>query len=283
MSLNPNHPDWNIPSKRRKNLLENIEYPDFDNTAVMTIVSGAYQWYIPLFAKYACAAYPDSDIVIYVRGKCSVPDDLWGEAEVIEIFNDGLTSDGYTTAAMRYLFCDDAMMGYEFILITDIDVMHFKEDPDMWHQRYVMLKEYNLECYGNLPSRNDRHVQFPGIHMVTRDWWSRTKKSREQELKDLKTNKPQKDYDEIMIGQIIKNSGLNIADSLNAGIDHGEHFGRVRNRVNMSRPVEPQTAKHQLFVKDMLNDEEFIELALIASRHIPELPIMLKTYKESLR
>lgn len=309
----PDHPDWNVPSKRNKYLqllqtqagmrgetvqakpvppvipvpvAETVkplppskrnrmlaEITNEGRMCMTTIVSGDYQWYIPLWTYCARKAYPDHDVKVFVRGKCILPQEFMRDVVKIKLAPNH--DDGYTTAALRFVWGDEYLAGYDYCLISDIDLLHRKEVPPLIDQRMMDLRAYELECYSNyVSSIHQGDPRMPGVHFVTKDWWKRTAKVRKAYLKTLvEKGSPSWEYDETMIYKICKESGLNIQDKeQKLWCKHGVHLGDWRRRINNGDKTHPATTAHdQLQIVDLLNSDEFKKLLILCGQHIPTL------------
>lgn len=317
----PDHPDWNVPSKRNKYLAllqtqagmrgevvvqkptppvvpvpvaevvrpiapskRNRMLAEITNEGRMcmtTIVSGDYQWYIPLWTYCAHKAYPDHDVKVFVRGKCVLPEKYM--KDVVKIRIAPKHEDGYTTAALRFVWGDDYLSGYEYCLISDIDLLHRKEVPPLVDQRMMDLRAYDLECYSNyVSSIHEGDPRMPGVHFVTKDWWKRTAAVRKKYLTQLVNGgSPSWEFDETMIYKICKESGLNIQDKeQKLWCMHGLHLGDVRRRIRQgTKNSVPLTAHDQLFVVELLNDPEFKNLIEDCGQHIDTLKQTFQIYR----
>jgi len=81
----PDHPDWNMPSKKNRYFLEKryktlekktalltdeyVPPPKPPKVCISTTVSGPYQWYVPLFLDRILKEYPEYDPIIILRGE----------------------------------------------------------------------------------------------------------------------------------------------------------------------------------------------------------------------
>jgi len=262
----PMHPDWKMPSKRNRWFREQAgEIGTDGKLCVFTVVSGDYQWYAPLFVYQAQRAYPDADIKILLRGERTLHSDLMGCVAEIDA---GEYSDrwhervpGWTTAALRFAHFDSLLADYDYVLITDVDMMHRAETPSMVEQRLVDMLQHELRCYSNYVSSNvDGGPRLPGVHFVTREWWPARAEARACELDSLRRHGARSYcHDELMLYRIARDSGLPVQDKkLNLWGMHGLHLGDIRQHIT-EIPQVPD-AHNQVHMIEMLRDREFMGL-----------------------
>lgn len=239
-----------------------------NNFCIATIVSGLYEWYIPLFVDRITKEYPEYPVKIFNRNK----EDLFYWLEY--------SLSGATTAALRFVEMEEQLMEYDYVLITDIDVMIMREEPTLLERRLHRMRKYGLNCYDNhISVINGDNSKMPGMHFVTKDWWDKTRKARREYAEILKNHIIQKDFDELMLYQIIKKSGLPIQDKKPmAGTEHGWHLGAYRN--NPSRLTrQPLPGYVSNYVNKLRSDKEFIRLMEESSKHLKELRILVDYLK----
>lgn len=170
---------------------------------VFTTATGEYCALRPLFEYLVKDAYPDYDV------------------KVLE-----MDVDPHRARCMRYLW-DGGLRDYDFVLITDVDILMGVENPDpvTQHMRSITLR--GTECYDNHVTGDE--ARMPGIHFVTRNWWDRTQLAREQESSNLEGANLNYWYDERMLYRLVANSGLPLppADP-DPEHHHGFHIGTYR-------------------------------------------------------
>ena len=258
-----------LPPSKRNKLLQAIPNPG--TCCIATVVSGDYQWYIPLFIDRAVKAYPEYQIRIYTRGQI----DPWfftkyKEILVHDVFQE-YPQDGFTTAALRFVFCDDEIKKFDYVLITDIDIMLMRETPSLVDQHMLDLRSNGLECYSNYATNHDKGG-MPGVHFVTKDWWKRTEEARNEYDSHLKQFGSEGFwYDEWMIHQIVVESGLPVQDKrTNLWCHHGVHLGDYRRRIeNRMGGNNIPPADQQKCILDMLEDPVFMNTAYSCGNRYP--------------
>jgi len=237
---------------------------------VTTIVSGIYQWYIPLFLYCLKKAIPTASPLIYTRGPCILPD-LWKNL-CIEI-PDEYHGEGYTTAALRFVHSDPQLEAFDFVYITDIDILMKPEKIALVDQHVRTMKKHELECYDNYVSTNSTtEKKVPGVHFVTKDWWPRTAGAREKyRLLLKKTGATSWEFDELMLYCIISESGLQEPPKLpNLWAHHGVHLGDWRRQIEQKRLSKNRMqADLYCFVQELMADRQFVDIMKACSSQLP--------------
>jgi hypothetical protein len=237
---------------------------------VTTIVSGNYQWYIPIFLYSLKMAVRDAEARIYVRGPCILPD-VWKKT-CIEL-PDEYKREGYNTAALRFCYSDPELEQFDYCLITDIDIMMQFESIHPVDQHMRSLMKNNLECYDNYISTNGADgKRVPGVHFVTKAWWARTAAARDRHRAVLREEEIKEyDYDERMLYRIIHESGLPEPPKLpNLWAHHGVHLGDWRRDVESKRFKKTRMqADNYLWIKTLLSDRAFLSVMKGCSAQLP--------------
>jgi len=121
-------------------------------TLITTTVDKAYQAYIPLFVHCIRTAYPTSDyhIKLFLRDPC--PYDV--DAELVPMF-ENFPRYKYNTIALRFVVPPENYEGYDYIYVTDIDMLMMWENVpfDLFHEQEMMKTGL---CYSN-STRNKQH------------------------------------------------------------------------------------------------------------------------------
>jgi hypothetical protein len=306
----PSHPDWKVPSKQAKykllikelregtqlpkptpqqaqkqvpvqhNAVEklppskrNAMYNDISytgKTIVYTICSGKYQWYAPLFVHSLKTEYPEYDVAVYLLGNCELPEDLMESVYPIKLKDFQVTP--YNTATLRFCWTPPCASEYDYFLISDVDMLHYREEPDLVNQRMRDLNMFGLDCYSNFVSSIDcGEPRMPGIHFVTKEWWGKTMIPRVRYLREI-TKHPVDSwsFDERMIHKIVAESGLRIQDQeKRLWMNHGTHLGDARRQLQDNRPVQLKNAFKAQHIKKLLSDERFLRLLELTYEHLP--------------
>lgn len=230
-------------------------------TLITTVIDKTYMCYVPLFV-YGCNKYhPECDVRIYSCGDiCHCIAKEYGVEKMSEALNTG-----YDVAAMRFVFEREEFKNYDYILITDIDILMGKDD--FVKSRIEFMDRFGLECYSNSPSqsKNDELI-FPGVHFVTPKWFELTKAARRTFECTLPYMHSGDGFDEKVLGIIVKNSGLKyVSDTCGVMSCHGFHLGQVRKNKAINR----HSLNNLQVACDYINDPEF--MALIT----PDMPNVL--------
>lgn len=301
----PGHPEWKIPSKRNRYLMAighlPIKQPEmpvkpievkptiqkvsqsqlkrdlmlkkrFGSVCIFTSVSGNYQWYIPLFLNRIRKEYPEYEARVVLRGRMNLPPTLREGIENRE--RDKYPPDGYTTAALRYVEYQDVLENYDFVLITDVDMLIKREDPNLVNQHAAYMEINGLECYENyVSSIYNGSPRLPGIHFVTKAWWNRTLAAREKYARDLQLRGSHDwAWDEVMLGKVVSESGLRLYDAgQNLWANHGIHLGDWRRNLKKKQAVHAIPAPQKNYIQKMVADADFMELVGQCGRHLEGL------------
>jgi len=249
--------------------------------AIMTIVSGDYQWYLPLWFYCIQKELEGAVPIAYVRGALdpALPckDLVTTNSEL-----DPYPTDGYTTAALRFLHDDHKLRQYDYCLITDCDMLMMKEDPNLVNQHMRACCRYGLGCYHNYVSQwVEGQPRVPGVHFVTRHWWDRTAEARAAWAKDLQIRGAHSwEWDELMLGKIINQSGLTRPPEEPAlWAHHGVHLGDYRRRLENKTPGRHPHAAHQEFIRRFLADPDFMALVDVCAPHLKLLYETINLFK----
>lgn len=277
-----------LPPSKRNKYFANLGTPPGD-CCVFTMVSGKYQWYIPLFHYFLSKAYPEYDIRIYVRGEIEIPPSLFYR-DIIPMNPKSVVQDypidGYTTAAMRFVHEDDALRSYDYVHFQDIDMLILREDPPIVDQHWRSMMANGLQCYDNYVSSHVIHEgaecpRLPGVHFVTRDWWDITREARQKYAAQLAVEgSPAWYWDEVMLAKIVIESGLPVQDKrLNLWAHHGIHLGDYRRRQGTKEVIGHVEASHTVLMSEILRDQRALELFRMCGEHIPSLMPTLEVFR----
>lgn len=251
----PEHPDWRSPSKRNK--LHNIRVYT-GSLCIFTIASGHYQWYLPLWFDRIEKELPQAKPLAYVRGDIELPEP-WKSKCLKDPVLDTFPMDGNTTAALRYVYSNRQIESYDYTLITDCDMLLMAEQPDLINQHMRAMARSGLQCYDNyVYTLNGGSPVVPGVHFVTKDWWECTRRVRglkQQELSQF--GSLVKGYDEIMLGRIIKESGLPFSYESRLWAHHGLHLGDWRLRLKHNVLCQQPDAPMRNFINRILSEPGF--------------------------
>jgi hypothetical protein len=223
---------------------------------IFTVAGGPYQNWAPLFVAMAKEAYPEADVKVLVPGEMTIPEtpDIISVGSVLPIGHPLLC------ASLRFLICPEWITGYDYVLITDADMMIVREEPGIVSQHMMSMELNGTECYDNWLMAPGR---MPGIHFVTREWWGITDSARRKETgmlvnPDVVLNIQPAD-DERVLHRIVTNSGLPPAPATaHTWTNHGIHLGAHRKYNGMSLQL---TALEQSAAIKMVKYEDEISVA----------------------
>lgn len=274
----PHHPDWRSKSKRNKYQLYLDELNGATEKpvklAVMTVINEKYRWYEPMFRYCLKMEIPDVPAIIYGNGFSAdgiVP--LPAELK--------LPTDGYTTAASRFVFSATEIEAFDAILITDIDILMMGEPTTIQTQHARSMKVNNLRCYDNYISGVvEGYERAPGVHYVTKDWWEATRTVRARYAKELMDNGSRAWWwDEVMLLRIIRESGLPEPPKVpNMWALHGVHLGDWRRRLKHRLGAPATDAIKQNFIKKLMADQDFVFIAKECAEHLEGMKETLEAW-----
>jgi len=230
------HPDWNIPSKQeRYRLMLKEIYPE-KQTEKRACIAAFYdekmKSYVKMFEYCAKKAYPEYDVKTF---------DI-----------SGMNKD--KAPAVRFLYySSDCLKKYDYVLLTDIDILFMREDPGFVEQHVDCMNKFGLKCYNNYVIDN----RMIGVHFITKDWWDATRTARQEEL-EIISNIPEisKTYDEEMLLRIVQKSGLPTQNTqVNLWSEHGIHLGKYRKRFTDSLP-----SQQSILFNNLMNDSKFLSI-----------------------
>jgi hypothetical protein len=277
----PSHPDWNMNSKQ--NRLHRIKVYT-GSFCIFTIVSGKYQWYLPMWFDRIEKELPEAKTMVYVRGNMELPDP-WRSKCLVDQNLDEFRMDGYTTAALRFVYSNPELEAFDYVLVTDCDMLMRKETPDLINQHMRSMMRTGLQCYDNYISGRGAggRPKVPGVNFVTREWWERTRSARETHRNNLlKNGSTSWEWDEIMLGWIIEMSKLPISEELRLWAHHGIHLGDWRRRLNTKVKFQMPDAPTQNQILDMLQDNEFMKIVDMCKDKLEQLEETFEIFKKAV-
>lgn len=214
------------------------------SAAIFTVVDDVYEPFGPIF-RYCCKkAYPEYDCYIRYLGRVKP----FHAACCRFLWSGSLYS--YTeNSTLR----KDILSDYDYVLITDADILIRRESPDFVAQHLNHMKFNNLKYYDNC----DHGDHMPGVHFVTREWWDVTRTAREKYLKIIETKELHEGDDEIIIKNIVTESNLTVSKHPILWAIHGIHLGRFRNKGINAVRFQPNEFE---FIDSLLGDNVFMDL-----------------------
>jgi hypothetical protein len=235
--------------------------------AITTIVSGQYQWYLPLWFYCIEKELPSATPIAYIRGYIEpIPYKIGANSKLSagnKILNSTDRFGPYTTAALRFTYDDEELRQYDYVLITDCDILMQSETPSLINQHVRACYKNELGCYHNyISARTPAGPKVPGVHFVTKQWWDKTKDVRAIYQKRLLTTGAETwDFDELMLYKIIKESGLpEPPKDYCIWAHHGIHLGDYRRRINNKMPGPPPHGAQLAQMRRLMADKEFMAL-----------------------
>lgn len=246
-----------------------------------------YSPYLPIFLHSATRAWPDTDIAVITVGvDPTIPKNPRVHIVQIDEHCRGMSESGWNTAALRFLVCPELFLDYDFILFTDIDMLLFPEKIPLQDQHAHHMKKDGTLCYENwVMSWHDSIPRLLGIHFITRTWWERTASARAYELEQLRKAPANVAwYDEIMLGRIVKKSGLPYPpDAPKMWRHHGVHIGEWRiHKVHKSFKVNPSVFE-KLHIRSLLDSEEFMAIAKESAKKMPFIGDVVRSWPSLFR
>jgi hypothetical protein len=239
---------------------------------IYAVVEGRYKNYADLF-KFCCKrAYSQYDVQVE-EIKTPLPN-----------------------GAACWRFCT-TIPGYQYVYITDIDMMICPEKPTLLEYHLKEIAETGL-CYSNTPRWKEPMAEnrMTGLHFVTSQWWGVTERERFFNAENVMHGKigNLKCDDELMLMRIIKGSGLPVAARRPlVQRHHGIHLGvlrdykketlqRLRNAVMWRVGVEKAVYWLGL-IKEPGYQEIYKKLAHTDSQIIQELKLLEKYCRQIAR
>jgi len=216
------------PAHRNRLLLEefNRDRPE-DRMAICAFVSPEYEHFVPDWVDCINRAYPQYEAVVIQA------DD----------------TDKNRMAALRFIDGEEVLSQYEYVLITDVDILIMKESPSILYQHLLWMKKHDLGCYSNTIVDN---IRFCGVHFLTKAWWDKTRAARDKYRQELKTSGCIWGDDEKILARIIIESGLNLTKEQMLWNHHGIHLGAYKRAETYNL-----NANQTLFLEEYLKRKGF--------------------------
>jgi len=235
---------------------------------ISTVVDENYQYYIPLFVLCLSTNYPEYDIKLFTHGviKPEVKKAIQiagGNCELIPGVFDGWKKHKYSPISWRFLVPPKYYEGYEFVYITDIDMMIIKEKVSLLKFHKFEMVESGL-CYSN-SLRNAKHwngrKSLTGLHFFGRKWLVKTEKARKHYAEMVKkgVRGAKREYDGNMLYKMAKMSGLKLPGKKSLikrhhGIHLGGNYRLFSSKYKILKRIDRAKCKKWLKLK---NTEEY--------------------------
>lgn len=185
---------------------------------ITTVIDGQYMDWKPLFEFCLKRAYPEYDYQIFWRGRGPFK---------------GFPKMKYNTIAMRFVIPKEEFKGYDYVYITDIDMMIMREKPSLVDFHLDEMKQTRM-CYSN-SLRNPGHYagnrSLTGLHFCAYEWFEKVEKLQRYYFDLLKRGLVglYREYDGVMLYRMALNAGLGIPGKYPlTDRHHGIHMGNFR-------------------------------------------------------
>jgi hypothetical protein len=166
---------------------------------------------------------------------------------------------------MRFIYRSPWFDLFDYVLITDIDILLMQEEPDITHAHHASMRRNKLEKYDNYAVNDNGIMRCPGVHFVTKEWWAATEKARESAEAELMAQNfiSSPGHDERMLYKIITSSHLTPPPLVpNTGNYHGVHLGDIRKSAReYEAGAKKLHAVEGMFLKSLKKDKTFMETA----------------------
>jgi hypothetical protein len=219
---------------------------------ILTVYDQRYSDYAKLFEYCAKKAYPEYDVRAIGRSEIE---------KEYGVFPDNKA----TTSTMRFCLPDSYYAGYDYVLITDVDMLIYRETMPI-HEQHLAVMVHTGYPYENLAVPIQGHgYRMPGILFASEAWFDRTSNSRAALFASLKDPQSATYYeaDEVALYKLCEPFGYT-----RKGTEkwrwHGIHMGKYCRRPGKSRrmsiSIQELTQIHMF-----LEDDGFIELVATAN------------------
>lgn len=200
---------------------------------ISTVVDKEYMAYLPLFVHCCNKVYPNYHIRLFMRDPCPYDLKSWKlKYELIPMFED-YPRYKYASIALRFAIDKKYYADFDYIYITDIDMMIMRESRDIEYFHVMEMQQTGL-CYSN-SLRNANHYEgtlsLTGLHFATKKWFLKTNNIVEEYriLFEKGIIGLYREYDGVMLYRIVTRSGLMLPLKYKlASRHHGIHLGNFR-------------------------------------------------------
>jgi hypothetical protein len=204
---------------------------------ISTVVDRKYQYYIPLFVLSLKHSYPEYSIKLFTHGRMS-PEVMEAleivdhdKCELVPGLFRGWKKSEYAPISWRFLVHPDHYAEFNYVYITDIDMMITKERVPLYsfHRREMKAKKM---CYSN-SKRHRKHWKgsksLSGLHFCNQKWFEKTEKARshfEKLVKKGAKGTTKREYDGYMLYRMVIKSKLKMCEKRPlVRRHHGLHLG----------------------------------------------------------
>ncbi len=209
-----------------------------NSLCITTVVDEKYQWYMPLFIACLHYSYPEYHQKYFFQGKMdarvkSALDSFDFDFDVVHGVFDGWKVSKYAPISWRFLVPPEHYKDYDYVYITDIDMMIMREKVSLLDFHVCEMEETGL-CYSN-SRRNSKHWQgkhsLSGLHFVSQEWFEKTEVARQKYANLVQSGErgAKREFDGHMLWLMVKESALNTCKKYKlVKRHHGIHLGNFR-------------------------------------------------------
>jgi len=197
---------------------------------ITTVVDKRYLEYVPLFSWCVKQVYKTYDVKIFLR--CDNPYGKVPGVEIIPLFQD-FPDYIYNSIALRFVVPPEYFNGYDFVYVTDIDMMIMPERTSIEDFHKSEMVTTGL-CYSN-SLRNIHHYagfqSLSGLHFATKLWFEKTEHIRAKYYDLLREGLIglYREYDGVMLYRMAEKSGIGLPQKYKLKKrHHGIHLGNFR-------------------------------------------------------
>ena len=252
---------------------------------ISTVVDECYQAWMPIFIYCCKIQYPEYDIKIFTNGVLDITHadasfvlanalmkNNIGGVDIINGYFKDWHHSTYSPIAWRFAIDKEEYKDYDYVYITDIDMMILREKVELLHFHLNEMAQTGL-CYSN-SIRNKKHWKgdqsLTGLHFARYEFFERTNEVMKKYAKKLKSGDVglKREYDGNMLYRICKESGLGMVGKYPlVERHHGIHMGNFRiygthRGSKLRKRIDTDKCRKWL---DMLSDNTFREIIRLCS------------------
>jgi hypothetical protein len=245
---------------------------------ISTVVDSKYANYIPLFCYAITQSYPEYYIQLFTHGVLQshvlTGLNFLNNNQIIVTegqFDGWKMKTGFEPISWRFLIDPKHYKLFDYVYITDIDMMIMPEKVELLHMHLNEMGETGL-CYSN-SLRNKKHWRgeesFTGLHFASKDWFKFTEPLRQHFAKLVKngTMGGKREFDGYLLYMMTKRSGLEVCKKTKlANRHHGVHLGNFRLFKTMTKLRKRMNVEKCLKWQEWQRDQLFRRLCKAASK-----------------
>ncbi len=207
---------------------------------ISTVVDAEYQYFMPLFVYCLKNQYPEYEVKIFANCELAynvhmamnlIPQEY--PFIVITDYFDKWVQHQYSPIAWRFCIDKEEYKDFDYIYVTDIDMMILREKVELLHFHLNEMAETGLDYSNSI--RNKKHWKgqnsVSGLHFANYDFYVKTNEVMKKYAKQLKAGEVgrKREYDGNMLYRIIKESHLKMCKKYPlVERHHGIHLGNWR-------------------------------------------------------